>query len=985
MDLASAGPIVLHTLTSACSQNADILKPAVHQLKQWETSPGFYTILSTIFQNHDIDFNVRWLAVLYFKNGIERYWRRNAPNAIAEEEKDALKKRLVDSFNEPVPQVATQLAVLIGKIARMDCPRYWPELIPTLLQVVRCNDRLLQERSLLVLHHVIKSLASKRLMADRKLFEEVSDNLFSFVLNLWNTHMETFLQLASKYEEGMLEAIERCILILKVLRKLVCFGFRDQQLHSDAILFINLVFTRLETLLECRRSLWGNRQMVDKCERLILLMSKVLLDVLEVHPFSFIQFIPTALQFVARYNFTETGKGLLFPHFIVNCLNLLKGIIHSDSYKIDSRKADKVNPATVEAHKLKMEFFTPSTLTEICHHLINRYFLLSSDDLQAWESDPETFCQDEGGDSYKFSLKPCTEVLFLSLFKCFHSTLSPVLLAMVRNVQGPCDVEDMAAILRKDAVYNAVGLASFDLFDDIDFDQWFTSHLIPELQNKHTNYRIMRRRVIWLVSQWIGVKLSVTLRPTLYEAILPLLQDDEDLVVRLEAANTLRTAVDDFEFNTEQFLPYLSPSFSLLFQLLREVKECDTKMHVLYVISFVIERVGCQIRPYADQLILYLPLLWEHASDHNMLRCAILTTLIRLVKGLGTNCNTLYNFLIPVIRLSTDVTQQFHVYLKEDGLDLWLETLHNSPVLTPDLLELFTAMPALLGMSQMSVTGKRMLELGTENLKVCLKIIEAYVLLGPKEFMQRFSNELVLSLSNLITDLRTEGILMILRVVELVFQSFPLEGPQVFKPLLSHIFRTTIENSEFVTVIAMQICILCRVLLQNNEFFWSFLEQVSAETDKESIPLLGLLLDLWFEKIDSITQPERRKLAALAISSLLTVNLSPVTSRFGNIINLCVEVLHDICRADCDTGSQTDCLVIEEDEEVLNSDDDLDTEHDKRKHMLTRQDPVHVYSLKEFLLSQLKLCQQLHGNIMFNELMSQVDPEILKQLQEFTS
>lgn len=54
------------------------------------------------------------------------------------------------------------------------------------------------------------------------------------------------------------------------------------------------------------------------------------------------------------------------------------------------------------------------------------------------------------------------------------------------------------------------------------------------------------------------------------------------------------------------------------------------QMHVLYVISFVIERVGAQIRPYADQLILYLPLLWD--SDHNMLRCAILTTLIRLVK-----------------------------------------------------------------------------------------------------------------------------------------------------------------------------------------------------------------------------------------------------------------------------------------------------------------------------------------------------------------
>ena len=34
-------------------------------------------------------------------------------------------------------------------------------------------------------------------------------------------------------------------------------------------------------------------------------------------------------------------------------------------------------------------------------------------------------------------------------------------------------------------VYNAVGLAAFDLFDDINFDVWFPSHLIQELQVKH--------------------------------------------------------------------------------------------------------------------------------------------------------------------------------------------------------------------------------------------------------------------------------------------------------------------------------------------------------------------------------------------------------------------------------------------------------------------------------------------------------------------
>ena len=54
------------------------------------------------------------------------------------------------------------------------------------------------------------------------------------------------------------------------------------------------------------------------------------------------------------------------------------------------------------------------------------------------------------------------------------------------------------------------------------------------------SYAILRRRVIWLIGQWVGVKLSSSLRPALYQAICPLLQHEENLVVRLEAANTLK-------------------------------------------------------------------------------------------------------------------------------------------------------------------------------------------------------------------------------------------------------------------------------------------------------------------------------------------------------------------------------------------------------------------------------------------------------------
>lgn len=71
-------------------------------------------------------------------------------------------------------QIATQISVLIAKVARVDCPRQWPELIPTLLESVKVQDDLRQHRALLTFYHVTKTLASKRLAADRKLFYDVS-------------------------------------------------------------------------------------------------------------------------------------------------------------------------------------------------------------------------------------------------------------------------------------------------------------------------------------------------------------------------------------------------------------------------------------------------------------------------------------------------------------------------------------------------------------------------------------------------------------------------------------------------------------------------------------------------------------------------------------------------------------------------------------------------------------------------------------------
>uniref|UniRef100_A0A8C9STM6 Importin-11 n=1 Tax=Scleropages formosus TaxID=113540 RepID=A0A8C9STM6_SCLFO len=957
MDINSASSVVLQALTQATSQDTAVLKPAEEQLKQWETQPGFYSVLLNIFNNHMLDVNVRWLAVLYFKNGIDRYWRRVAPHALSEEEKMSLRAGLITNFNEPVNQIATQIAVLIAKVARLDCPRQWPELIPILLESVKVQDGLQQHRALLTFYHVTKTLASKRLAADRKLFQDLAAGIYSFACSLWNHHTDTFLQqVCAGDEAAAINSLERTLLSLKgsVCITDILKGFLMACVSSSG------------------RQVGSQNPCREKLEKTIILYTKVLLDFLEYHPYPFIPLIRCSLEFAVSYVFTEVGEGVVFERFIVQCMNLVKMIVKNDAYK-PAKNIEDSKPEILEAHRIKTEFFTHPTLTEIGRRLVSHYFLLTEEELAMWEEDPESFAVEEtGGDSWKYSLRPCTEVLFLDIFHNYSQTLTPVLLDMVQNL--PC----VSSLI---PVYNAVGLAAYELFDNVDFDSWFKNQLLAELQVSHHSYKLIRRRVIWLIGQWISVKFKSDLRPLLYEAILSLMQDP-DLVNNLPSSTNVLLAftitclnmslpVDDFEFRTEQFLPYLESIFSLLFQLLQQVTECDTKMQVLHVISCVIERVNIQIRPYVGCLVQYLPLLWKQSEEHNMLRCAILTTLVHLVQGLGAESKNLYPFLLPVIQLSTDVSQPPHVYLLEDGLELWLVTLENCPSITPELLRVFQNMSALL-------------ELSSENLRTCFQIINGYTYLSATEFLQNYAEGLCRSFCELLKDITNEGQVQVLKVVEIAIKVSPLLGAHMFQPLLPNVFRGIIDGERYPVVMSTYLGVIGRVLLQNSSFFSSLLTQMAGEFNQEMDQLLGSLIEMWVERMDNITQPERRKLSALALLSLLPSDNSVIQDKFCGIINICVEALHDVMTEDPETGTFKDCMLMTHFEEPkLTDDEEPPTEQDKRKKLLALEDPVHSVSLQRYVYEKLKAQQLLMGDQGFQALMETVDTEIVRQLQEF--
>ncbi|KAM3965537.1 importin beta11 isoform 2-T2 [Aphomia sociella] len=990
--------LVLDTLNRATSQDTDVLKPAEKKLQEWEIEPGFYSVLLDVLSNHSIDINVRWLAVMCFKNGVDRYWRRNAPNAITDEEKQKLRQGLLTTniLSEPVAQIATQQAVLISKIARFDCPTNWPSLVPELVGALKAPQPLIQHRSLLIFHHVVKALASKRLIGDRRTFQELTNSVYSFILNLWHENTELFLR---HIQEGaatelITEHLEKALLCLRILRKLTVFGFKKAHESQDAIAFLNVVFDRAKTSLECRKLLKGRGiYPLELCEKFIIHLTKVALGVLCFHPISYVPLIRPSLEFALYYCFTEQGMALIYERFTIQCLNIVKGILQCVEYKLLKRKDQVKEPLTIQAHQVKSEVLDANTVCHMCRHLVTHYFLLSSDDLALWDAEPESFATDEAGESWKYSLRPCTEALFNELFQ-FRNVLAPELVRLLASLQQrQISPDDLPAILKKDAIYNAVRLAAFDLYDDVDFDEWFSNVLSQELKIKDNNYRIIRRRVCQLIGQWCGVRASQSLRPAIYEALLePLSRADEDAAVKLAAAEALRSTIDDFNFDVDQFGPYAPHAIAALYELLVESEECDTKMHVLHVVSYVMERCGASVARGGGTgaLFSYLPQLWIHAASHNMLRAATLSAVVHLLKALGECAPNVRPWILSIVNESTRLTEPAHVYLLEDALELWLAILETSHTVDAATLQLAENLCPIL-------------EQSTEHLRIIVYIMQAYTLLCPEEFLLAAGGKCMALLEDMLSDMRTEGVITVLKMAEICINvSFPERntflGVQVIWPILIRVIHCLLEGDDLTMVFSVQLSLVSRVILLSSDLFYKAIQEASnglVEYDSDPVKVLSRFLHVWTEKMNLITRLKRWKVVGLGLAALLTTQNATVLERFPTILLNLVEVLHDIMVTESN-GTYVDTLVSPPGSRPASplegsggaarwpaASSAGDSPHEQRRRRLAAAHPAHCIDLRAVTQHQLETLKSQVGPETFERLIQATDQDTLKQIREY--
>jgi len=262
------------------------------------------------------------------------------------------------------------------------------------------------------------------------------------------------------------------------------------------------------------------------------------------------------------------------------------------------------------------------------------------------------------------------------------------------------------------------------------------------------------------------------------------------------------------------------------------------------------------------------------------------------------------------------------------------------------------------------------LEKSTINLKTCLFIMQAYILLCPELYLQKSGRETIQMCQYLMSDIRTEGIVMICKLYITMMRVQPDYSVELLHSVMVDVMRNLLGDSDYLSIKQIYLQLSIRYFLANQHAFSRILEEVQVED------ALQKFLTIWFNTMPGVTQNEDKKLLAIALCSLLTVPNAKILESFSTIIILVYETLCDIMKQEEEDGEEIDSLILTDANFDMDStgmydvlEDDYKTPHYERLRGMCMKDPVHVVVLKDYLQTQVSFVE-LSCELCFNDSIS---------------
>jgi Importin-beta N-terminal domain len=1013
--------LVFKTLEQASGSNPQLVKVATEQLSNWETQPGYHSALQDVYADSNYHQSIRFQAIIQLKNGIDKHWRKTSTHVISKQEKIKIRTKALEAgTREPVPPLGLQNALMLAKIVRYEFPHDWPDIITVLINHLRqplpSPQHLTNVLNLAL--HIIKELATARLQRSRTSLRQAAPELFQVLGTLYVAHSHRWIPSPrSNDSDGppALDSVVTSYWALKAIRRLIVAGFEHPHRNTDVEHFWTILHRQLGELWSIAQSQQireGEGLLNDLVAKHLMQLSKLHLEMARSHPAAFV-LLPGCVNLLHSYwglvqtlgkhhmdevssqnrenwKVRESGdrmdESTLLEKLALKGLLLYRAIVKMAFNPVQTFKyqhAEDKDERKKSVDLIKSEVLVDSFVIEMLEVLVTQFFVLRPSDLREWEEEPSEWekREEEITEAWEFSLRSCSEKLFLDLMINYKEALIPRLLLVFYRYASP----DNNEVLLKDSLYAAVGLAAAVLNNSFDFNAFLKYTLLPESQLSHPNYNLLHRRISIVLGQWTPIIPDTIHRPTVYQIFAHLLSSLElnDQVVRVTAGRQLLPVLEPFEFSYDEFAPYAPAVFQSLMALIRDTELTETKMALLETVRVAVERMEAHVGPFSDDIMEMLPPLWEASGGEHLMKQAILTMITTITESLTKQSLKYHPQILPLLRDSVQPNSETLVYLLEEALDLWSAIIQQTPSYNPapstELLSLSTCLLPLL-------------ELGSDSLRQTLDILESYMLLSPSIVLLPSILSPVLSSLSLLIGSKSTGFVSarrettrITQVLETLIRTLSVRRHFLDKATQiqagQHLITHAIETSFLQSVLSLLreaydyhqdprpsraapnlvgpaetelFSVLARLAFLSPNLFFEAVSTASGPTTAT------WLVFEWISHFDDIGDVYRKKLHVLAITGLFSATTPPpefMLEQLESLMTIWIDLITELGE-DAPEESQGDYLWQPGNAQPSGPPTEWaeqnEAPEEERKRELSRVDPVHQINIRDFVLRTME-------------------------------
>ncbi|KAI0400188.1 importin-beta domain-containing protein [Xylaria palmicola] len=999
--------------SASSSQDHHKRQAAGQQLSAWQSHADYYPTLQEVFLDTSLPREIRFLAIIQLKNGIDNCWRAHSvKNAIQPAQKHQIRSNLFrGSIGEPDSQLALHNALVIAKIVRIDVPSEWPDALDDLvaqITALRDNDQPLAG-ALLILLRIVKELGTARLLKSQHALQTMAPQLVRLLGEIYDAKTSLWLNFMTSGqgdEQRAVSAMGNSLMAFKILRRLLLFGYKHP--HRDEAVqriwsFSQSQLGQLLVMVDDRYPDLANH---------LLQFTKLHVDMANSHPASFAA-LPGSPELsraywslVAEFSLVfgqsegirqagsssdakSKAEGPLLEKLALKGLLLMRACVkmtHRPVQTIRYRSKEDTQQQQEAIAAIKSQLFSDDFVSQMAQTIISRLLVFRKADMDAWGEDPQEWEQREEsqGNAYEWEVRPCAEKLFLDLLTHYKGLLLNPLLSYFATVQDP-----QASITTKEAVYTAMGLAAALVERHFDFDTVLKTVVVSDAVQAVSMCQILRRRIAILLSQWVPVKISDESRPLIYEIFRHFLNSNDpynDIVVRITAARQFKDVVDDFGFDEAIFAPHAPDVLKELIGLVEVIEVDETKLAIIETLRSLISRMDTSVIQYSNLVMDALPSIWDSAGDLGfMMKQAVLAILLSLVVAMKADSQRYHPLMLPLINEATQAGTDTSIYLIEEALNLWLHILqHSPPPLSSDLISLASV-------------GIKLLADQNDHADTCASIVGTYIASAPEVLLQdQYRQPLLRSLLASLDGKSHEQVSMTLGHIEMTLRlSHQLGGDQGFQLLLHDMMETGfikhLVEGIHDAYNAHQTSGPKRRQSRLDTFslggYFTILSRIAIIDPSTLVAILGVLGPIesiwnwlsaeWFSCFDSMAEPDRLKLNLLGTTRLLELPqpmAGLVLGKLQDYLSMWTSVIYQLWD---DDSPGNDGLYSTEKPPP----NEWDTHKDIVERELFVTDPVRTVVSYAFVKERLQGLAGLVGEETFQQWLANVDKDVLAGFQ----